>query len=372
MQIEIRLEGKPNHWTYNQRLIRVGRDSSCDIALPSADYSTVSREHARLEVINGEVHVTDNRSSNGTYVNGARVTSVVLQSGDCIRLGSNGPSLVVGFAAPAASHTVLDATVLDPTMLAPTVPGVEAQPPVPAPPPVELSTLVAEETCTQVASAESCAQSASNAKPGHVTEVTVAGETVVAASSEYPPETQLGAAKTLAPQIGSLAAAAAPARAATAPRPATAPATRVAVAIAPPTPIQESVPSVATPSPNPLPGDFAVNERKLDQLRTLLTVNIVLLVLLFVGFLYQLQQISRTREQVMVLQQQAATATQQLEPELDRRLKKFETRIDNFDAQSKMVENRFVDRMNTEIPSMLDRYVQTKLKDAQKLHLGGQ
>jgi hypothetical protein len=48
----------------------LGRESACDVQLVS---DIVSRRHARLEVSNQGVKVADLGSSNGTYVNGARV-----------------------------------------------------------------------------------------------------------------------------------------------------------------------------------------------------------------------------------------------------------------------------------------------------------
>ena len=66
----------------------VGRDESSDISL-NAD-STVSRSHARLVVEAGGMVVYDNGSSNGTYVNGLRVTApIAVASGDVVQFGSS-------------------------------------------------------------------------------------------------------------------------------------------------------------------------------------------------------------------------------------------------------------------------------------------
>lgn len=57
----------------------VGRRESCDIALR---FPNVSSHHCELEFLNGFWHVRDLGSSNGIKVNGARVDSKWLLSGD--------------------------------------------------------------------------------------------------------------------------------------------------------------------------------------------------------------------------------------------------------------------------------------------------
>lgn len=49
---------------------------------------TVSREHARIFLRSGRMHVADLNSSNGTFVNGERVTRAEVHPGDVVRLGS--------------------------------------------------------------------------------------------------------------------------------------------------------------------------------------------------------------------------------------------------------------------------------------------
>lgn len=63
----------------------IGRTSECDICLP--DDSKVSRRHARLEW-NGQAWVVlDEDSTNGTFVNGERVTERELRAGDVLEIG---------------------------------------------------------------------------------------------------------------------------------------------------------------------------------------------------------------------------------------------------------------------------------------------
>ncbi|MFF4775772.1 FHA domain-containing protein [Microtetraspora fusca] len=63
----------------------LGRDSGA--AAVVLDDGTVSRRHARLEVVDNQLVLTDLGSSNGTYVNDTRVTRQVLAPGDRVRIG---------------------------------------------------------------------------------------------------------------------------------------------------------------------------------------------------------------------------------------------------------------------------------------------
>lgn len=62
----------------------VGRDDSCDLTMP---HPGVSKHHAMITRENGQISIRDLGSTNGTFVNGARITQVVLNNGDEIRIG---------------------------------------------------------------------------------------------------------------------------------------------------------------------------------------------------------------------------------------------------------------------------------------------
>lgn len=71
--------------------ILVGRLPECDVMI---DEGLVSRMHARLSVREGSVVVEDLHSTNGVYVNGARIThSAVLHEGDRLLIGTTEISL---------------------------------------------------------------------------------------------------------------------------------------------------------------------------------------------------------------------------------------------------------------------------------------
>lgn len=65
----------------------IGRQSGRDIQLPMD--TTVSRTHARVENEGGEFVVYDEGSSNGTAVNGLRISRQVLAAGDIVQFGSS-------------------------------------------------------------------------------------------------------------------------------------------------------------------------------------------------------------------------------------------------------------------------------------------
>ncbi|MBR6440255.1 MAG: FHA domain-containing protein [Aeriscardovia sp.] len=64
--------------------ISVGRSMKADILL---DDPTVSRRHALFTKVGGTYVLKDLDSLNGTYVNGARIDSLELHSGDAIMIG---------------------------------------------------------------------------------------------------------------------------------------------------------------------------------------------------------------------------------------------------------------------------------------------
>ena len=67
--------------------LTLGRDAQNDLALDSDDFA--SARHARIEPRRDGVWVEDIGSTNGTYVNGARIAKPrVLRDGDVIRVGS--------------------------------------------------------------------------------------------------------------------------------------------------------------------------------------------------------------------------------------------------------------------------------------------
>lgn len=63
----------------------IGRRDTCDIVLHDP---SISRRHAQLDCQGEEYILTDLNSTNGTYVNGLKVTKKLLKSGDVITMGT--------------------------------------------------------------------------------------------------------------------------------------------------------------------------------------------------------------------------------------------------------------------------------------------
>ncbi len=62
----------------------VGRDKECDLCMPDG---RISRRHARLQCHRGEWRVEDLKSKNGIAVNGKKIHTTPLRSGDAISIG---------------------------------------------------------------------------------------------------------------------------------------------------------------------------------------------------------------------------------------------------------------------------------------------
>ena len=96
-----------------QHVIGRGEDSDLQLLDPR-----VSRQHARLTIASGACRVEDLGSTDGTYLNGERVTEAALKDGDKLRFGGS----VFLFHTPPIAGLDQDAipTVLDVSSSAPT------------------------------------------------------------------------------------------------------------------------------------------------------------------------------------------------------------------------------------------------------------
>jgi CHASE3 domain sensor protein len=113
-------------------------------------------------------------------------------------------------------------------------------------------------------------------------------------------------------------------------------------------------------------GDQQVMDKKLDSIRNLLAANLAVMVILLLAVLYQGQQINRNKEAVTALREEAQNAVKTFTPALDQRLKTMEQRMDGFDGKMKQAEDRFVERMNKELPSVMDKYINRKFEEMKR------
>jgi len=93
----------------------VGRDETCTLVL---DDQKVSRRHATIERRGDCVVVTDLGSSNGTYVNGERVSTAVLRGGEQVQFGDTILSTSIEEPGLARGSTVFGSAVMGPVVAA--------------------------------------------------------------------------------------------------------------------------------------------------------------------------------------------------------------------------------------------------------------
>jgi pSer/pThr/pTyr-binding forkhead associated (FHA) protein len=91
---------KANHSALSNRVFAIktvsviGRSSECDISLAA---SHLSRRHAKMFVKDGQLYIKDLDSSNGTFLNGKRITEAKVKRGDELRFDA----LCFGVIGPA-------------------------------------------------------------------------------------------------------------------------------------------------------------------------------------------------------------------------------------------------------------------------------
>ena len=57
----------------------IGRSRTCDVVIPSAK---VSRQHASLSRVDGDLYIEDLGSANGVWLNGEKITRAKVNPGD--------------------------------------------------------------------------------------------------------------------------------------------------------------------------------------------------------------------------------------------------------------------------------------------------
>ncbi len=77
---------EPEKFRFAKREICIGRSHSCDLSLRE---KSISIKHARLFFKNRQWWLADMDSTNGTFLNGDRISEpVIIVKGDSIRIGS--------------------------------------------------------------------------------------------------------------------------------------------------------------------------------------------------------------------------------------------------------------------------------------------
>lgn len=319
MKIEIESIGDGKRWTFEQREVVLGRDPQCDVRLSDEGHPMVSRRHAVVVTTpEGELWLEDQNSFNGTLLNSQRITRERLDPGDIFRLGGDGPGFRVNLPGVSAVY------------------GAETKP------------------------------LGMNVSPAH----TQAGHGMRAMPAS--------------PGFGTTAQRPAPAGFATT-------AQRPAPPVAAPTPLPTPAPratgaGIAAPTGYSAPPtepdssydeltleEQAMLERKIAVMRNLVVIVILLCLGLVGVVVYQGQEIRKTHDTLRAMQRQADSAVGQFMPSLNSRLNRFDSRLDEFevkmnslDNQMRRAEDRFVQRMDVEMPKIMDRYLQMKANELQR------
>ncbi|MCO6430318.1 MAG: FHA domain-containing protein [Deltaproteobacteria bacterium] len=79
-------EAEKSHVLHEGESVRIGRDANNDLVLSDP---AASRVHATISASSAGVVIADNKSTNGTFLNGRQVTLRDVQSGDVIDIGSS-------------------------------------------------------------------------------------------------------------------------------------------------------------------------------------------------------------------------------------------------------------------------------------------
>lgn len=87
MMRQINGPGAPRECSFARDEMIIGRSKAADYTVDSPE---LSRHHARARRRGQEIEVTDLESRNGIYLNGIRVHSAVLRSGDHLQIGNVG------------------------------------------------------------------------------------------------------------------------------------------------------------------------------------------------------------------------------------------------------------------------------------------
>lgn len=81
--------------------LSVGRGANCNLVFDPNQENMVSTKHAHFEAQADGFYLFDDRSTNGTFINGNRIQVNKLNSGDIIQFGKNGPEVLVQIEADA-------------------------------------------------------------------------------------------------------------------------------------------------------------------------------------------------------------------------------------------------------------------------------
>ena len=293
-------------WKFTKRVIRIGMDASNDLSIPAQ--GGISGRHLMILLEDDGWWVEDLGTTTGTYVNGKRTVRAQLCKDDVLQIGTQGPRLIVRGIAPVLVAGGLkrgegDSTRINIGEQEEPAGGVNSHNPTPCP-----STLVSAEPVSATASQQREAAAAKT-------------------SAHFPNEHVRSGFQ--ADQSG----------------------TNRDV-------IQAN------------PATERMILRRLKVARNLVIVEFLMLLILAGLLMNQTRLIESNKEDLASMKRDAV---ERLLPRLDQRLKEFDTRLNSTQSMLEGVEgkmreseNRFLSRVNREMPKILDRYVEQKLREIKK------
>ncbi len=89
-ELHLTINGEPRTIALESPKFTIGRGPENSLCLP---VSVVSRLHAEVIRLGEDYVLRDQGSTNGSFINGSRVTELMLTDGDHIRFGTNGPEM---------------------------------------------------------------------------------------------------------------------------------------------------------------------------------------------------------------------------------------------------------------------------------------
>lgn len=75
--------------------LSIGRGENCSIRFDPLGERIASKQHAFVETRADGYYITDNQSTNGTFLNGQLITSAKLNNGDAVQFGKNGVTAII-------------------------------------------------------------------------------------------------------------------------------------------------------------------------------------------------------------------------------------------------------------------------------------
>jgi RsiW-degrading membrane proteinase PrsW (M82 family) len=95
----------------SEGFLTIGRGETCSIKFDRENERFASKQHAFIEAKADGFYLSDNNSTNGTFLNGRKIQSARLNSGDVIKFGQNGIEASV-FIEESAAYQQSQQTVL--------------------------------------------------------------------------------------------------------------------------------------------------------------------------------------------------------------------------------------------------------------------